>query len=479
MARLLLVLAGLACGCGARTALEEGSGAGDAGPDPLRVDCILPEGEYTAPGNAIRLEARAQGGANPIFDGWVVTLAPEGSLAEPSPADAPVTTLTAELVGGYRLRATFHDGSTEESCLAEIQVVAGPTVDCSDDEITTPAGSSVVLSVDAAGAEPLTYRWVVQERPLGSTATPDPEADPTTRFRPDVAGAYQIGAQVQDRFGVTGACTIRIIATPDPPRLECDDVDTEPLQAVPLVARYLGEGNAAAWTWALVGAPEGSSADPPQPSDGDSPQFTPDLAGDYVVEVVVRNDRGEEFACALTVHAFPMEALRIEMFWNPPDRSCDDGGGDGCDDSDLDLHLLHEDGDAWFNATWDCHWRNCERGLAWDAAGEDDDAFLDLDDVEGFGPENINVQAPADGTFRIGAHYYDPDRNWDSPSDATVRVYCGDEEPVELTRTLVAAGEDDPDNDFWKVADVSFSSGRCSITELGEVVTALEARNRR
>src|SRR5207249_4743222 len=96
----------------------------------------------------------------------------------------------------------------------------------------------------------------------------------------------------------------------------------------------------------------------------------------------------------------------------------------------------------------------------WGAAGERaDNPHLDLDAMDGFGPENINVDRPVPGVYRVGEHAVSGDA-----SAVTVRLYCGGSR-LEARATLgpVALGE----AQFWRVADVEvLPDGNCRITSL-------------
>jgi len=174
-----------------------------------------------------------------------------------------------------------------------------------------------------------------------------------------------------------------------------------------------------------------------------------------------------------TVAALVREGLRIEMYWNgPPDRSCDQSPAPpNCDASDVDLHLLRQGGTRWFESTDDCYYANCTRvGVEWGSPSPLDNPRLDIDDVQGFGPENINIDAPIPGTYRIGVHYYDDDAPVGNlPATVTVRVYCSSTSAVAMFGpvTLYTDSTSSDQNDFWKVADVTIPpAGRCLVTSL-------------
>ena len=108
----------------------------------------------------------------------------------------------------------------------------------------------------------------------------------------------------------------------------------------------------------------------------------------------------------------PMEEqdVHIQMEWD----------SDNCD---VDLHFLAE-GDDIFSCRDDCFYANPTPD--WGTIGDwEDDPFLDYDNIQGFGPENINVQLLQPGRYLITVHYY-RDSYEDSLStdtNATVRVF--------------------------------------------------------
>jgi hypothetical protein len=151
----------------------------------------------------------------------------------------------------------------------------------------------------------------------------------------------------------------------------------------------------------------------------------------------------------------------------------------------VDLHLLHASQGSWFSQTDDCYYANCARGevLEWDAPGDADNPHLDIDDVTGFGPENINVNHAGSGSYRIGVHFYAPHGR--SDAEAHVLVYCGaNATPVETFPPVVLHTHSDssPDsNDFWIVGDVVMRSAGCEVRPILRngapwVFTAAEAR---
>lgn len=134
--------------------------------------------------------------------------------------------------------------------------------------------------------------------------------------------------------------------------------------------------------------------------------------------------------------------------------------------SDVDFHLLNTGGSLF--TCDDCYFANMSPD--WGVPGSIlDDPFLDYDDLQGPGPENINVDELAPGTYTIVAHYYSDtgsggDAGTGSPVDANarVKVYIGgvlraEYGPQNLARTNVT----------WDVARLEWPSG--TLTPLGRI----------
>lgn len=213
---------------------------------------------------------------------------------------------------------------------------------------------------------------------------------------------------------------------------------------------YDPSGNALVmYYWELVQSPEGSAAVLPSFSGIQVPDFQPDLAGDYIARLTVTNDQGATDSCQTTLEAIPAQSLWVEMFWS--------NSGD-----DMDLHLIAP-GVNWSSATEtdnDCYYANCVWSfLDWGQLGfAGDDPSLDLDDISGLGPENINVLSPqSSGSYTVLVHDY-PGSSYEPGNDVTVNIYLNGQLAWTDTRTI--SGEDS----YTPFASVNWSTG--SVTGL-------------
>lgn len=198
------------------------------------------------------------------------------------------------------------------------------------------------------------------------------------------------------------------------------------------------------YRWDVEQRPNGSTSVPTAPN-ATTTQFFVDLAGDYLLRLSALQARGDPVAsCTVAMHSVPPQHLHIQLVWDT-------------DRSDVDLHLLGPQGGNYFSTMdprSDCYYSH--KRAAWGDPTQDDDATLDIDDVNGRGPENINIIAPKNGTYTLGVHYY-CNHSITTPTTATVRIFCNGVLRRELQRAFTTAKQ------FWDVATIDWDS--CAITE--------------
>ncbi|HJL14980.1 MAG TPA: hypothetical protein RMH99_04950 [Sandaracinaceae bacterium LLY-WYZ-13_1] len=392
---------------------------------------------------------------------WEIVGMPDGASPTLMGADGPIVQLTASVRGTYVLRLTvFDEDMAMGSCEIMVEVTGPPVVTCPEGPIRAPTRTPVEVTASATDDVGIaSRRWELRAQPDGSGATLSPTDRDRTSLTPDRQGRYELRYTATDVEGLTASCTVEVIGTPTPPDVTCPaTVTTTPLTSVGITATAEDDGTITRWRWTVTDRPAGSMGAAPSPRNAASTDFTPDVAGVYELTVTATDDDGMTGTCVTRVEAGNVDGLRIEMSWDT-------------NRTDMDLHLMNREGTRWGSGDDDCYYANCNTRMSgvpvldWYGPDDEDDPRLDIDDTDGFGPENINITTPEPGTYRVAVHNY----RGTGPNAVTVRIYCGGSTttprrtfgPVDLRGRGTSTS-----NDFWRVADVTVDASGCTIADL-------------
>jgi hypothetical protein len=208
------------------------------------------------------------------------------------------------------------------------------------------------------------------------------------------------------------------------------------------------DGEVVIWEWEVTRTPEGTTTQlrPLEgfPEDTSRQQFFIPLSGRYEFTLRVFDDVGFQDCdspAKVTVISLPDEAIHIEITWhNPLDPNESDDQG-----SDVDLHLVKV-GHNWFDDSFDNYYAN--RAPEWFP----ERPSLDIDDTDGAGPENIQMDNPLDCQwYAIGAHYFE--RQFGT-AYTSARVYIEAEQIAELVNRPLERTDD-----FWDIGRLHWPSG--------------------
>ena len=242
-------------------------------------------------------------------------------------------------------------------------------------------------------------------------------------------------------------------------------LETIPLKTIELRATgsHDADGSIQAYKWQVVSRPEDSTAQIAPHEGAPEATFFLDLAGEYIFELEVTDNYGATSRpnCQVVVKAIPDEDIHIQLVWDTPadPDQTDTGFGAG---SDMDLHLLHPLGD-WFCAPRDTYYANPNPDWAVPFDGTDDPS-LDIDDTDGAGPENINLNHPENNrVYRVGVHYFN-DHGY-GPSFVTVRIFIQGVLRFELANKRMGGTDQ-----FWDVGTIAWPAGH--ITPIDDVLDA-------
>jgi hypothetical protein len=212
--------------------------------------------------------------------------------------------------------------------------------------------------------------------------------------------------------------------------------------------------------WALEQRPIGSTATLTA-TDLERVELTADIAGRYVARLHVYDDT-EVRSCEasiVTIDVKPKEELHVELVWDH-------------DEADLDLHIVRQGG-ALFNHDGDVYFSNKEPANtpetpSW-SLDPDENPTLDVDDDEGYGPENGAIVDPAAGSiWNIYVHYWRDNTDQDPFTTATLRVYVYGALQTELQQSFSA------EETMWQAIEIAWPQeelGPATITPRNEITT--------
>ncbi len=239
--------------------------------------------------------------------------------------------------------------------------------------------------------------------------------------------------------------TVRDI--PAPPSAQ---VEAAPLQILILDGSDSTDvdGSVVDYIWEVIERPEGSVAElepvSNEPADPARRQFFLDLAGRFVFEMTAVDDGGcaSEETSQVTVFVVPNEAVHIQVVWNnPADPNQTDTSG-----SDVDTHFMKTPIGRWFESPYDNYFANSEP--FWSP----ENPSLDIDDTNGAGPENINMDDPIPCQwYAVGIHYW---RQQFGTAYTTVRIFINGGLVFEVPNKPLQNT-----NDWWDVARIHWPSG--------------------
>ena len=230
---------------------------------------------------------------------WAFGLKPPGSQAVLDDPNSLNPTFIPDVPGTYTVTLRVSDGQ-EQSQFDAVRISTvnvAPIADAGDDQ-TVHVGELVTL--DASGStdsdgDLLTYSWVFESMPAGSTAVLSEPNGLNPSFVADVPGNYIVSLVVNDGTVDSEPDTVMISTVNLAPIADAGEdqaVYVGDLVTLDGSGSSDPDGDPLTYRWAFTVVPEGSDANLDDPNSV-NPTFTVDLPGTYVVSLVV-NDGTED-----------------------------------------------------------------------------------------------------------------------------------------------------------------------------------------
>jgi PKD domain/K319L-like, PKD domain len=234
---------------------------------------------------------------DPVAFVWSLLSRPAGSAAALSAGTGAVVLITPDLPGDYIVQVTGTDpgGLSSVDTLTLTTGNTAPDVVAEDDRLVA-AGIPVVADADAADPDggAVSYEWRMLRRPPGSTASLSGASSAAPAFTPDVVGAYVVQVVVRDAFNLFAIDSVvyRVPAGVNEPPVA--NAGSDQVVAVGGLAQLTGSGSSdpedqtLSYAWQFLSKPAGSAATLSSTSIV-NPTFTPDVPGEYELELVVND----------------------------------------------------------------------------------------------------------------------------------------------------------------------------------------------
>ena len=250
-------------------------------------------------GTVITLNGSASTDPNgdPLTYSWTLLSKPAGSAAVLANPTSVTPTFTVDLAGDYVVQLIVNDGtsnSAPDTATFSTNNVA-PVANAGPDQGGITPGSLVTLDGSASSdgdGDPLTYSWSLTSRPAGSTAVLANPTSVTPTFTVDLAGDYMAQLIVND--GTVDSAPDSVIITSNnvaPVANAGPDQSGKALGSLVTLdgsASSDANGDPLTYSWSLTSKPAGSAAVLANPISV-TPTFTADLAGTYVVQLIVND----------------------------------------------------------------------------------------------------------------------------------------------------------------------------------------------
>jgi hypothetical protein len=245
---------------------------------------------------------------DPLTYFWSIISKPQGSAGNLQGVRSPKATLEADKPGQYVVGLTVNDGTLDSFVATHIITAkTGNRPPVAQATTLTPSvkvGSDVLLSAasssDPDASDLITYEWTLISIPVGSLAKLDNKLSVAPRFVPDREGQYLLGLTVRDNsLTPSSPVTLLVEASATNGRPVARVVPTTPVVAGTMVILDASKsddpdpGDLVTYEWKLLARPPGSSSSLDlQVKNAVWSTLTPDVEGDYIVQLVVIDSKG-------------------------------------------------------------------------------------------------------------------------------------------------------------------------------------------
>ena len=222
-------------------------------------------------------------------------------------------------------------GGGDAGCSAGLGALVGSAANCGSTTVPNVApiaktgpiqnvSVGTLVTLDGSGStnsnnQTLTYKWELTSKPTGSTAALSALTGPKPTFTADLAGTYAASLVVNDGQLSSTVVTATVVASVTNSAPVANPGVSQSVVVGALVTMdgsgsTDANGDALVFKWTLLGKPTGSTATLTNPSYP-NPKFTADVAGSYVVSLVVNDGKVDSAQAAVSITASSANAAPV------------------------------------------------------------------------------------------------------------------------------------------------------------------------
>lgn len=252
---------------------------------------------------------------------WVFLTKPAGSTAALSNSSIVNPTFVADVAGTYTLKLTVANSAGSASDEVAVSTINSKPVADAGVDLSGLVGSATQLngsqSYDPDG-DAITYHWILATVPAGSTATLSNPTVVNPSLILDKPGTYIAQLIVNDGQVTSDPDTVAINTSNTPPVANAGSSKSVPVGTLVNLngnASFDADGGALTYAWSFTSKPAGSLAVLANAAAVIT-TFTPDVAGSYVIQLVVNDGLVNSAPSTVSVMATISQTTVINQIQN-------------------------------------------------------------------------------------------------------------------------------------------------------------------
>jgi hypothetical protein len=240
---------------------------------------------------------------------WSIKTKPSSSQASLSNSTAPFASATLDIDGDYIFQLVVNNGQ-KNSAPVTVTYSNQNLAPVADAGASQSAHKNETVYLDGSrshdmNGDTLTFAWQLTSQPTSSTAVLNNATTPYPSLLVDVPGEYDISLVVNDGNSDSQTATVKVTDRNIAPVAFTGHGITQEVNSLITLdgaASLDADGDALHYQWRIISAPTGSTAALSDSTDL-HPTFTPDVAGDYLLQLIANDGDSNSVPSVLHIHA--------------------------------------------------------------------------------------------------------------------------------------------------------------------------------